>query len=86
MEAVIRVSALEFDEKLFAKIKSLLKNSKESEVIIKITNRSAENILQEPEAEYWTKINRSIKEIEEGKGTVFTMKEFEEYIGKNFPE
>jgi hypothetical protein len=78
--------AHEFDETLFAKIKSLLKNSEESEVIIKITKRSAENILQEPEAEYWIKINRSIKEVEEGKGVVFTMKEFEEYVGKNFPE
>ena len=85
MEAVIRVSAFEFDEKLFANIKALLKNAKNAEIIIKIGNLADGNVLEEPEAIYWNKINRSIKEVEEGKGVVFTMKEFEEYVGKNFP-
>lgn len=85
MEAVIRVSAFEFDEKLFANIKALLKNEKNAEIVIKIGPLVEENVLDEPQAIYWNKINRSIKEIEEGKGKVFTMKELEEYVGKNFP-
>lgn len=85
MEAVIKVSAFEFDEKLFANIKALLKNAKNAEIIIKIGGLADGNVLEEPESIYWNKINRSIKEVEEGKGVVFTMKEFEEYVGKNFP-
>ena len=85
MEAVIKVSAFEFDEKLFAKIKSLLQSSDATEVTIRIATTDGTNILEYPQAEYWNKIERSINEIEQGKGVVFTMQEFEEYVNKNFP-
>lgn len=86
MELVIRVSRDEFNERLFAKIKSLLKSSGETEVVIRIGNPPVDNILQEDAAIYLTKVNQSIKEIEEGKGVVFTMEELDEYINKNFLE
>ena len=85
MEAVIRISGAEFDEQLFANIKSFIKNSEETEVVITIGNRKSENMLEEVQAQYRNKIDRSAREIEEGKGIVFTMKEFEEYVSKNFP-
>ncbi len=85
MEAVIRVSAFEFDEKLFAKIKSLLQSSDATEVTIRIATSDSTNIPEDPKAEYWNKIERSTHEIEQGKGVVFTMQEFEEYVSKNFP-
>ena len=88
MEAVIKISGDEFDENLFNKIKSLLKsigNQAGTEIVIKIGKRQPENMLEEPASAYWTKINRSVKEIEDGKGVTFTMKELEEYLNKNFP-
>ena len=85
MEAVIRISGTEFDEQLFASIRSFIKNSEETEVTITIGNRRNENLLEEAQAAYLNKIDRSAREIEEGKGVVFTMKEFEEYVNKNFP-
>lgn len=84
MEAVIKVSAFEFDEKLFAKIKSLLQSSDATEVTIRIASSDSTYILEDPKAEYWNKIERSVHEIEEGNAVVFTMQEFEEYVNKNF--
>jgi hypothetical protein len=85
MEAVIKISVLEFDEKFFAKIRSLLQNTDATEITISIATSGGKNILEEPETAYWNKVDRSVKEIEAGKGIVFTMKEFEEYVNKNFP-
>jgi hypothetical protein len=85
MDAVIKVSPEEFDENLFAKVKSLLKNSADSKVIIEIASKN-KNLLEDPASEYWTKINQSIKDLENGKGVVFTMEELEEYVNKQFSE
>lgn len=83
MEAVIKVSAFEFDEKLFAKIKSLLQSTQATEITIRIA--TSDNILEEPQAEYLLKIDKAADEIQSGKGITFTMQEFEAYIHKNFP-
>jgi len=83
MDAVIKVSPEEFDKNLFDKIKLLLKNSSDSKIVIEISSK--ENIFEEPDSEYWSKINASIKELEEGKGIVFTMQELDEYLDKHFP-
>ncbi len=87
MEAVIKVSGDEFDENLFNKIKLLLKSintSSETEIVIRIGTRVASGLLEEDSAAYLTKLNRSIKEVEEGKGMTFTMQELEAYLNKNF--
>ena len=83
MDAVIKISPEEFDKNLFDKIKLLLKNSSDSKVIIEIASK--ENMFEDPASEYWSKINRSIKELEEEQGTVFTMQELDEYLAKHFP-
>jgi protein tyrosine phosphatase len=83
MDAVIKISPEEFDKNLFDKIKLLLKNSSDSKVIIEIASK--ENVFEDPASEYWSKINQSIKELEEGKGTVFTIQELDEYLSKHFP-
>ncbi len=85
MEAVIKVSVFEFDEKLFAKIKSLLQTSSATELTISITT-GTKNILEEGPAEYWKGVEQAVEDVRNGKGTVFTMQEFEEYVSKNFSE
>jgi len=86
MDAVIKVSPEEFDENFFAKIKSLLKYSGTAKVVIEIAERDKKNIVEEPVSEYWAKVNQSIKDIESGRGVVFTMQELDEYLKKNFSE
>ena len=86
MDTVIRVSPEEFNEHLFEKIKLLLKNSANSKLVIEISARDKGNMVKEAASEYWTRVNRSIKEIEDGKGMSFTMKELDEYLHKHFRE
>jgi hypothetical protein len=82
MDAVIKVSSSEFDEELFKKIKSLIKKIGNAEVTIAVTNKTENLFRNESKKEYWDRLNKSVTDIEEGKGVVFTMDELEEYIHK----
>ena len=76
MDAVIRIPAVDFNEVLFNKIGEMIKG-RNAEVII--TVKDADGSLPD-ENEYWRKIDTSINDLKEGKGTAFTMESFEKFI------
>ncbi|MBL7732181.1 MAG: hypothetical protein JNM88_13460 [Chitinophagaceae bacterium] len=84
MEAVIKISAKEFDKNLFEKIRSLLQTTHAAELTISIRTGTPQ-LLEESQAEYWKGVEKAAADINEGKGIVFTMDEFEEYVRRNFP-
>ena len=82
MDALIEVSSSEFNEELFKRIKSLIKSVGIGEITIKVNSPKSTSLRKETREEYWDRIDKSIKDIEEGKGMVFTMEELEEYVHK----
>jgi hypothetical protein len=76
MDAVIRIPAVDFNEALFKKIGKLIEG-RNAEVII--TVKDADGLVPN-ENDYWRKIDTSINELKEGKGTAFTMESFEKFI------
>jgi hypothetical protein len=82
MDALIKIPSSEFNEEVFKKIKALIKSIGNAEVTIAVSNKSDDIFRNESKDEYWKRLNRSVLDIEQGKGTVFTMTELEEYIHK----
>ena len=78
MDAVIKVSSFEFNEELFNKISLLLKG-KDAEITIAVKER---NTSLESEDMYFSRLTKSIEEIERGEGILFTMEELEAYISE----
>ena len=84
MEALIKVPSSEFNIELFEKIKSFLKNEYSLEVTISIREKSSDLFLNETQEEYWNRLGKSVKEVEEGKTIIFTMDELDKYLQKTF--
>jgi len=82
MDALIEVSSSEFNEELFKKIKSLIKSVGIGEITIKVNNPESTLLRKETPEEYWSRIDKSVKDIDEGKGIVFTIEELQEYVHK----
>ena len=82
MDAVIKINSSEFNEEVFKKIKSLIKSFGTAEVTIAITNKTGSMFRSESEEEYWTRLSKSIVDIEQGNGIIFSMSELEDYISK----
>ena len=82
MDALIKIPSSEFNEEVFKKIKALIKSVGNAEVTIAISNKSDGIFRNESKEEYWDRLNKSVVDIEQGKGIVFTMDELEEYIHK----
>lgn len=80
MDALIKIPSAEFNEEVFKKIKALLTSFGNAEVTIAVTNKNDERFRNESREEYWDRLNKSVVDIKEGKGTVFTMDELETYI------
>ena len=81
MDAVFRIKASEFNEALFAKIKSLLKGS-DTEITIAVSEKDSLSLLNEPAAEYIKRIQEAENDLIDGKGTSFTMEELKSFVGK----
>lgn len=81
MDTIIKVSSSEFNEELFKKIGIFLKG-RNADITIAVTDISENPTRKETPEEYWNRLNKSIEDIEHGKGITFTMKEFEEFITK----
>ena len=82
MNAVIKVSSFEFNEELFNKISLLLKGrDAEITIAVKEKNDFADSE-RDLEDSYFSRLSKSIKEIEQGEGKLFTMKELEAYISE----
>lgn len=82
MDALIKISASEFNEEVFKRIKALLKSAGNAEVTIAISNKADAGSRKESSEEYWQRLNKSIQDIEAGNGIVFTMDELNTYIHK----
>lgn len=77
MEAMFKIPIQEFNLDLFKNLQEILGRLKTGEVTIAIRNDGPKT--ETPE-EYEKRLLGSIKELEEGKGIVFTMSELEDYI------
>ena len=77
MKAVIEINGNEFTDDVFNRIKSLIGGRTDATVRISIEETSL--FPKETKEEYFARLNKSIKEREEGKVVSFTWKEFEEY-------
>jgi hypothetical protein len=84
MDAIIRVSSLEFNEELFKKIGDLI-SGKDAEIVISVKDKTIPFLPKETNDEYWKRIESSIMEIEAGKGTTFTMEEFKRLVYNDLP-
>jgi len=80
MDALIKIPSSEFNEEVFKKIRSLIKSFDNAEVTIAVTNVPGNLFRNESKEEYWSRLNKSVVDIEQGKGIVFTMDELENYI------
>lgn len=81
MDAVFKIKASEFNEALFAKIKSLIKRG-DSEIIISVSEGSELSVLDETPTEYITRIKQAATDISAGRGTNFTIDELKSFMEK----
>ncbi len=82
MDAIIKISSSEFNEEVFKKLKSLISSFGTSDITIAVSN-STENLLRtESKEQYWNRLSKSVTDLEDGKGIVFSMDELEEYLHK----
>ncbi len=86
MEALIRVRPDELKEDLLTKIKSLIRNADDTEIIIQVRDKSNVLLVNEDPAAYWKQLQDSIADKEAGRTATFTMQEFEQYVKDNFSE
>lgn len=59
----------------------ILKKAYKMDVVIKVASSEFDK-RREDEDKYWHRLDKSIKDIKEGKGITFTMQELEEFIRK----
>ena len=82
MDALIKITSSEFNEDVFKKIKALIKSLGNAEITIAVSNKQDDAARRESKEEYWNRLDKSAADIKQGKGTVFTMAELDEYIHK----
>jgi hypothetical protein len=80
MDELIKIPSSEFNEEVFNKIKALLKTFGNAEVTIAVSNTNDSHHRNESKEEYWDRLNKSVIDIEGGKGITFTMDELEAYL------
>jgi hypothetical protein len=84
METFIKVQPQELTYELLDNIRGFLGNKKNFEITITIKEKEApneKNLFGEPEAEYETRLNKSISDIENDRGLIpFTVEEFEKFV------
>lgn len=77
MNTTIELMSYEFNEEVFERIKSFLGNKSNAKVFISINDSPKEFPPTETREEYFARLDKSIKDAEEGKFVTFTWKEFE---------
>ncbi len=85
MNALFKISASEFNHNLFLKLKDLLGQATDSEIIISIKEKKD----SKPDADghsYLDSLDKSINEMNKGDFVSFSMEEFELYVAKQFGE
>ncbi len=81
MDAVFKVPSSEFNEELFKKIIALVKGTN-SDITIAVKEKTGAAINPETNEQFFEKLNKSIEDIDLGKGVTFTMEELNEFIAK----
>ncbi|GAA4463011.1 hypothetical protein GCM10023093_10600 [Nemorincola caseinilytica] len=79
MDALIKISSSEFNEEVFKKIKELIGSFGNSEVTIAVRSSST-TLRKETKEQYWDRLKTAAADLENGKGTVFTMDELEAFM------
>jgi len=79
MTTTIELKANEFDEEAFLRIKSFLTDKSNARVLISIDEDPKSFPLKETKEEYFKRLDKAIKNVEEGKVTSFTWEEFEDF-------
>ena len=80
MDAVFRVNANEFDEKLFQQIKSILGLKNNLEVTISISDPSACILRQETNQEYFNRLLKAKENLNNNENVVtYKVDQFEEF-------
>ena len=81
MEAIFKFPSSEFNEDLFTKISALLKG-RYADITIAVHDKAEIGFRNESNEQYWNRMNKSVTDIEEGKGVTFSMEELNELINK----
>ncbi len=76
MDALIEVSSAEFNEDLFKRVKSLLKNIGKGEITIKVNNTSSSILRQETQEQARERIENAINDKDAGNFISYTAEEF----------
>jgi hypothetical protein len=80
MEAVLRVQPSEFTDDLINKIRTLLKGAENSEITISITEKPSQGMLRnESREEYFSRLENSLKHLENGNVITFNGDSFEHF-------
>lgn len=78
MDAIFKIPSSEFNEELFKKI-ILLLNGRNAEITIAVhENDTLDNL--ESNKDFWSRLDKSIRDIDDGKGVNFTMSDLERFV------
>lgn len=77
MNTTIELMSNEFNQEAFERIKSFLVNKSNAKISIFISDKPKDFPPKETREEYFNRLDKSIKNIEEGKSVTFTWDEFE---------
>jgi hypothetical protein len=80
MDAIFKIASSEFNEELFKKIEALVKGTN-ADVTIAVHDKS-KDVIKETNDEYWNRLNKSVNDIETGKGVTFSMETLDMLINK----
>ncbi|CAN5399736.1 hypothetical protein BH11BAC5_BH11BAC5_40280 [soil metagenome] len=79
MDAIFKFPSSEFNEELFKKILALLKD-RDADITIAVHDKAGNSFREETNDEYWIRLNKSVTDIEEGKGVTYSMDELNAFI------
>ncbi|TAL62061.1 MAG: hypothetical protein EPN85_03430 [Bacteroidetes bacterium] len=83
MQTVLRIKPSELNSHFLQALKSLFKDAAGLEIIVNTATTADTIFSSESRSAYWKRINKAIKDVEDGKNVIsFTAEEFEKYSDK----
>jgi hypothetical protein len=80
MEAVLRVQPSEFTDELISKIRALMSGLKDGEITISISEKPSAGVLRfETKEEYFSRLDKSLDNLEKGNVITFNGNTFEQF-------
>ena len=80
MNALIKISAKEFNAELFKNLQEIFKRFQNAELTISLHEKRRTTEVSEDKSEYEKRLLNSVKEMEEGKYVEFTMDSLKKYV------